>query len=194
MDGTNKQKSLTQSAISSRRTCEAGHESRGRCNERFFSFVSGVPGAACAACCVTVCGTCPLGTSETVQSTHIDRSMPSARLCAASIWTANRQTGGMFGGHPPYVMRSSCANVAFQAAGPLLLAPAGACLCLLMTLDRPSAGRIWLLVIFQQKGWTQEYCVEEQGFLHSSRPFCRFQGSLRGGWAGVHRAPEIVAA
>lgn len=64
--------------------------------------------------------------------------------------------GGMFGGHPPYVMRSSCANVAFQAAGPLLLAPAGACLCLLMTLDRPSAGRIWLLVIFQQKGWTQE--------------------------------------
>lgn len=109
--------------------CEAGHESRGRCNERFLLVPS-----------------CWRGSlwdrmwaypryAETVQSTHTSRW--TSRWCAAS-GTANGWWWD-FGGRAPYLIRFSCANVVFQAAGSLFVASAGAFARLLIALDRPSA-------------------------------------------------------
>lgn len=59
---------------------EAGHESRGRCNERFFFLVADAAGVARRP--VTVCGPV-MGNVETVQLTHTSRWLPDGfRDCA----------------------------------------------------------------------------------------------------------------
>lgn len=104
---------------------------------------------------------------------------------------------GIFGGRPsylgrpPYLMHLSCANVALQAAEPVLLATAGAGARILIAIDRPSAAGLLAVGAFPTE---EAGCGAEEQGLTCSRPFRGSQGSLRGGTQGLHRAPEIVAA